>query len=533
MNLKTLRELKGISRKELAEQTGISFRSIQDYEQGHKDLGAAKAESILRMAQVLDCSMEDLISDVDFSELKPSELRSDEIRMQKRMLAEWKENTRRERNAASGGYAASAPALAAGEGTGTVSSASLEDVAPGFRMRTEDAQLYLLMHKDHPVASVVMEPVTGTMISVTTVYDAAQLPLGTEGADERLKAWWQRRAVPLTQGAMSRILEHIGCLTPQLYLLRNQGLSMTDSYWVKPASSDAHWAEVSLFRNDFDDIIGASHFAGLDGAMDRQASDTAVPSASVQGDVPKAWICVEGGRRFLVKGAERGNTQQIFNEVVAAYIHRKQKQFDYVDYQFYTIDYGHGKQLGVSSEAFTGESLEFIPAADIIRAGRQSGSTASDFELFIEVCGQHGLDRAEVRRFLDYQILTDFVMTNVDRNYGNFGVLRDAETLAFVKLAPIFDSGNAMFYDLDMRHGTLEIGNIRVNSFAMNEAGLLRLVTDPGIVDMDKLLTNEELMKVLASSSRTPEEIRLLVTVYDRKKNLLFRLKKGDTSWMK
>ncbi len=39
MNLKTLRELKGISRKELAEQTGLSYRSIQDYEQGHKDLG--------------------------------------------------------------------------------------------------------------------------------------------------------------------------------------------------------------------------------------------------------------------------------------------------------------------------------------------------------------------------------------------------------------------------------------------------------------------------------------------------------------
>ena len=69
MNLKTLRELKGISRKELADQTGLSYRSIQDYEQGHKDLGAAKARTVLRMAQVLDCSVEDLISEVDFSEL--------------------------------------------------------------------------------------------------------------------------------------------------------------------------------------------------------------------------------------------------------------------------------------------------------------------------------------------------------------------------------------------------------------------------------------------------------------------------------
>ncbi len=115
MNLKTLRELKGISRKELADQTGLSYRSIQDYEQGHKDLGAAKARTVLRMAQVLDCSVEDLISEVDFSELKPSELRSDELRMQKRMLAEWKENTLRERAYATGGSPASASASADGE----------------------------------------------------------------------------------------------------------------------------------------------------------------------------------------------------------------------------------------------------------------------------------------------------------------------------------------------------------------------------------------------------------------------------------
>ena len=57
MNLKTLRELKGISRKELADMTGISFRSIQDYEQGHKELSSAKAETILKMAGALGCTM--------------------------------------------------------------------------------------------------------------------------------------------------------------------------------------------------------------------------------------------------------------------------------------------------------------------------------------------------------------------------------------------------------------------------------------------------------------------------------------------
>ena len=532
MNLKTLRELKGISRKELAEQTGISFRSIQDYEQGHKDLSSAKAETILRIAKILDCSMEDLISEVDFSELKPSELESEEFRMRKRMLAEWKENTRRERMAARDGDDATPSTLAQTEAKGATHSGA--DTSPMvFRLHPEDEQAYILMHREDAVAALVMEPVTGTLISVSEVYDRALLPIGAGSSDGQLKAWWQRRAVPVTQGDMGRILDRIGLLTPQVYLLKNMGLSMSDDYWVKPADRDAGWREVNLFQNDFDDVIGASQFAGLDALGDFRDSDLRSPSASTQGNVPKAWISVEGGRRFLVKGSEHGRTQQIFNEVVAAYIHRKQNRFPYVDYQFYTIDYGHGKQLGVSSEAFTDEQLEFIPAADIIRAGRQHDHEASDYELFLRGCVQHGLKEEELRAFLDYQILTDFVITNVDRNYGNFGVLRDAESLEFVKPAPIFDSGNSMFYDLDMRSGTLELKNIRVDSFAMNEAGLLRLVQNPDMVDMNKLLTNEELSQVLASSNRSPEEIKLLIKIYERKKDLLFKLKKGDTNWMK
>lgn len=89
-----------------------------------------------------------------------------------------------------------------------------------------------------------------------------------------------------------------------------------------------------------------------------------------------------------------------------------------------------------------------------------------------------------------------------------------------------------MFYDLDMSTGTLELNNIPVHSFARNEAGLLRLVDNPNIVDLDKLLTDNELSQVLQSSSRTPEEIKILVTIYDRKKDLLFKLTKGDMKWM-
>ncbi len=496
MNLKTLRELKGLSRKELADLTDVSFRSIQDYEQGHKDLASAKAETILKMSNALDCSMEDLISPVDLSALKPSEIHD----------------------------------ITSGEKDRSMVS-SLEAAPMGFNLNPSDELPYILMHKDDRVAAVVLEPVTGSIITISQVFIRELLPVGTDGPDAGLKAWWQRRAVPITQGNISKVLDHIGFLTPQAYLVRTLGLSMTDCYWLKPANTAYTWKEVSLFRNDFDDVVGASQFAGIDTMIDFRNFDVRFPSASTRGDVPKAWICVDGGRRYLVKGSRNGSTQQIFNEVVAAYIHRKQSKFDFVDYQFYTIDYGHGKQLGVSSEAFTSEELEFIPARDLLISAKKPGVT--DYDSFVEACVEGGLEREEVTAFMDYMLLTDFVITNTDRSYENFGVLRDSNTLRYVKMAPIFDSGNSMFYDLDMTRGSLELKNIPVDSFAANEAGLLLLVKDPPMVDLDKLLTDEELTQVLMSSNRTPEEIKILVTIFNRKKNLLFKLTKGDTEWMK
>ena len=47
---------------------------------------------------------------------------------------------------------------------------------------------------------------------------------------------------------------------------------------------------------------------------------------------------------------------------------------------------------------------------------------------------------------MDYQIMTDFIITNVDRHRGNFGILRDANNLRFISPVPIFDSGNSMFF---------------------------------------------------------------------------------------
>lgn len=60
-NLKRIREVIGLSQSKLAKESGVNIRMIQHYEQGVKDLNKAQAITVYRLAQALNCTVEDLL----------------------------------------------------------------------------------------------------------------------------------------------------------------------------------------------------------------------------------------------------------------------------------------------------------------------------------------------------------------------------------------------------------------------------------------------------------------------------------------
>ena len=60
-NLKRIRMIYGFTQKELANNSGVTLRSIQMYEQGHKNINKASAETLYRLSKILGCTMEDLM----------------------------------------------------------------------------------------------------------------------------------------------------------------------------------------------------------------------------------------------------------------------------------------------------------------------------------------------------------------------------------------------------------------------------------------------------------------------------------------
>lgn len=60
-NLQYRRAIMRITQSALAERTGVNVRMIQHYEQGAKDINAAAALTVYKLAQALDCTVEDLL----------------------------------------------------------------------------------------------------------------------------------------------------------------------------------------------------------------------------------------------------------------------------------------------------------------------------------------------------------------------------------------------------------------------------------------------------------------------------------------
>ena len=63
--LKQIRQRAGMSQSELAEQSGVPVRTIQQYEQRQKNINKAKAEYLVMLARVLNCPAEELIEPVE------------------------------------------------------------------------------------------------------------------------------------------------------------------------------------------------------------------------------------------------------------------------------------------------------------------------------------------------------------------------------------------------------------------------------------------------------------------------------------
>ena len=333
---------------------------------------------------------------------------------------------------------------------------------------------YVLKHKDKDIAMIQMDNFTGRLEYILAVYLPEELPVGCSGDGSSLSRWWSLRAIPDSRKGLHQVLSRTGMETSQALLLHSYGLSLTDHYWLQPVDRELYWKELNFFENDFSEDLGNLL---TDSKVNEEGDNgllKASPSASVNGDMKKKWV-IRDGVRCLLKVNTNYYSQQAVNEVIAGRLHERLEWKNHVPYSLETIRIG-GKDYPCSlSPLFTSETKEFVSAYQLLM-NYKIPNESSLYASLISKAVAMGLEEKKVCQQLEYTIMTDFILSNTDRHLNNMGFLWEPEQHRFTDMAPIFDTGNSLFYDQDVIPHGENLLDIKVNSFCKRETDMLRYV---------------------------------------------------------
>lgn len=293
------------------------------------------------------------------------------------------------------------------------------------------------------------------------------------------------RAIPASRDGLKQILQTYGIETTTKLAARSLGLSLSDQYWLKPAGSDIEWQDVNFFTNDFSSDLGDAFFSR---GSSKPNINPLTPDASSNGWLKKKWTIIDG-KRYLAKAGSVPLLQQPYNEVAASQI-MQGLGIEHVEYKLLIED---GRPLSLCKN-FVDTETEFVPA-NLIRSVLPKSKNDNEYTHFVK-CAEK-LEIPNVKELLDNLLTIDFLIENTDRHYGNFGFIRNVNTLKFTGPAPVFDSGTSLWCEaLNTEIGSWQ----KVMPFKETHKEQSRLINSFNI-NCNELEKVHEIVKTVLSSS--------------------------------
>ena len=354
---------------------------------------------------------------------------------------------------------------------------------------------YTLMHKNVPVVDLVIDDEISYITKIQDMHDIRNLPPGiavngTGIEHKSLHDWWTRRSIPKSRMGLRDALETIGLYSPHYLIEKCLALSLTDKYWICPKNSGLKWETVNFYDNGFSKDMGEILFGREITAAEH--INLMSPDNTTDGQLRKKWIAADG-KQVLMKSGSGVMQQEPFNEVTACAIMRR-LNIPHVDY---TLTFDNGKPYSLC-ENFITPDTEFIPARDIIEAFKKDGC---DYNLTHLLRSCESLGISGVNSATDKMLTLDYIIANEDRHYNNFGFIRNAETLEWLGLAPVFDSGTSLWYN------TARVGSLTESKpFKKTHGEQIKLVNDLSWFDYKALNgLADEIVKIFEASENVDE----------------------------
>lgn len=301
-------------------------------------------------------------------------------------------------------------------------------------------QNLFLMNKDHKVLEMTYDDEIHAVMKIRTFHNIAYAPPGildNKGLPNRkdLNDWWKGRAIPASRNHFKSNFPYLD--DTRLLTERCMGLSLSDRYWVTDDPEHVKWVDVNFFDNSFTDDLGLVTIGSQ--VLSSEGSENLYsPNATLGGDLRKKWA-IQNGERMLIKSGSGLFHQEPYNEAATTALHKRLlNNGDFVPYSLQ----GHHSIC----PNMLGPDEELVPMWDILKNSKKPNSM-NDYQFCVMLCTETGLPEKNVIEHFEKMFTCDFIMANSDRHYRNFGLIRNVETLAYTRMAPIYDSGGCLWYD--------------------------------------------------------------------------------------
>lgn len=273
------------------------------------------------------------------------------------------------------------------------------------------SKTYLILTKDTPILSFTYDNVNLDVLEYFNEYEFYKYSL---------KTWIESRKVLCKHILTSDVL-YVAANDFEYLVQISHCVSMNDTLWVKDINDSLTWNDIKPYGNL------TVFYAGLNLQL-QQIPERPLPELSTSGSFPKCWVTLDSKDFLLKRGLcdQSGVLQSnypLFAEVLACQL----AEYLGLPHISYALDDSLTDYLVTKCKCFTNEEIGFIPYTQ-----------AATYNF------------PELNTF-------DYLIMNIDRHSGNFGMLINTKNGKIVKEAPIYDNNLSLLAsvysdDCDIRY---------------------------------------------------------------------------------